>query len=151
MRWRLDQTTIHMRWKAGCARKHLDMAYLAWTRTGQKGKVYPAHFLSQRTFMLTPLPQASCKVSFQPRCYSLFSGQVPYVWIIFMKHSDLLTPWKLRDHRHFRSTGVSRLISGFQNNPIVVTSCTRTLSMSRFMLWYNTAGILHLNFQGKIS
>lgn len=89
VRWRLDQTIVHMRWKAGCARKHLDMAYLAWTRTGQKGKVYPAHFLSQRTFMLTPLPQASCKVSFQPRCYSLFSGQVPYVWIIFMKHSDL--------------------------------------------------------------
>lgn len=62
-----------------------------------------------------------------------------------------LTPWKLRDHTYFRSTGVSRLISGSQNNYIVVISCTRSSSMSRFMLWYDIAGILDLNFQGKIS
>lgn len=113
---------------------------------GSETKFILAYFLSQRTFTLTPLTQASHKESFHSICYSRFSGQVPYVWITFMKHKWSLTPWKLRDHKHFRSTGVSRLISGSQNNYIVVVSCTRTLSMSRFMLWYDTAGILHLHF-----
>lgn len=54
-----------------------------------KSKFSPAHFLSQQSFML-PLTQARILYTVVYYIYcSLFSGQVPYVLIIFMKDNDL--------------------------------------------------------------